>query len=236
MSNKPCVFLIPTLLGSGTKERALPLYNDKILNELQDFVVENEKSARRFIKEVAPNKKQSELRISILNKHTADAEIPELLTPLINGNSIGILSEAGMPGIADPGAKLVKAAYAHNFKVIPLVGPSSIFLALAASGFNGQSFHFSGYLPIDKRERAQSIKKLESKSRESGSAEIFMETPYRNNKLLADLLHTLHPNTSLCIACDISLPTEFIYAGSVKKWQKKKVNLHKRPTIFIIQS
>lgn len=234
--NKPKVYVIPSLLGDSIHERVLPQYNLGIVSALHDFVVENEKSARRFIKTILPEKKQSELRIEILNKHTEDQEIPQLLEPLKKGNSIGIISEAGMPGIADPGAKLVWASHQQGFEVVPLIGPSSIFLALASSGFNGQSFSFHGYLPIDKRERSKALQKLENKSRKSHSAEIFMETPYRNNKFLEDILKTLSPSTRLCIACDITLSTEFIFSGTIKQWKSKKVDLHKRPAIFILQA
>lgn len=230
------VYLIPSLLGETSSERVLPNYNLGIIESLQHFIVENEKSARRFIKSVLPEKVQSEIKIQVLNKHTTDQEISDLLQTLKNGNSVGIISEAGMPGIADPGAKLVWAAHQQKYQVIPLVGPSSIFLALAASGFNGQSFSFHGYLPIDKKERKQSLLKLEAKSRNFGSAEIFMETPYRNNKFLSDILQTLSKTTKLCVACDISLPTEQIYSADVQNWKSIKIDLHKRPAIFILQA
>ena len=234
--NKPKVYLIPTLLGDDTKNRSIPPYNLSVIEELEYFCVENEKSARRFIKAVAPQKKQSELKIEILDKRTSPEEVSALLKPLKQGHSIGILSEAGMPGIADPGALLVKAAHQNGIEVVPLVGPSSIFLALASSGFNGQSFTFHGYLPIDKRERKSAIKNLESDSLKKSSAEIFIETPYRNNKMLEDLVATLNPNTSLCIACDITLPSEFIKSDIVKNWKNIKEDLHKRPAIFIVQA
>lgn len=236
MENKPKVYLIPTLLGENTQEKSIPPYNLAILEELEYFCVENEKSARRFIKSVLPNKKQSDLKIEILNKRTSEEEVRHLLTPLKKGKSIGILSEAGMPGIADPGALLVQLAHNTGFQVIPLVGPSSLFLALAASGFNGQSFTFHGYLPIDKKERKSTIKNLEQISLKNNSAEIFIETPYRNNKLLEDLISTLNPNSSLCVACDITLPTEYIKSKHIKDWKKEKADLHKRPAIFIIQA
>lgn len=229
------VYVIPSLLGESAAERVLPSYNTGIITEIDDFIVENEKSARRFIKTILPEKKQSDLRIEILNKHTEDTEIPDLLAPLKAGRSVGIISEAGMPGIADPGARMVAAAHHAGFEVVPLVGPSSIFLAMAASGFNGQSFAFHGYLPIDARERKTALQKLENKSRQEGSAEIFMETPYRNNKFLSDILQILNTDTKLCVACDITLDTEFIFSGSIREWKSKKIDLHKRPAIFIVQ-
>ena len=230
------VYVIPSLLGESSPERVLPTYNLDILRALNHFVVENEKSARRFIKTILPDKVQSELKIEILNKHTSDQEIPKLLDPLKNGNSIGIISEAGMPGIADPGARLVWAAHQSKIPVIPLIGPSSIFLALAASGFNGQSFSFHGYLPIDKRERRQALSRLENTSQKEGSAEIFMETPYRNNKFLEDIKQALSKNTRLCVACDITLESEMIYSGTIQQWKSMQVDLHKRPAIFILQA
>lgn len=234
--NKPCLYLIPTLLGENTQSQSVPPYNLHIIESLLHFCVENEKSARRFIKSILPNKKQADLKIEILNKNTLPKEIPSLLAPMREGHSLGVLSEAGMPGIADPGALLVQAAHRAGFRVVPLVGPSSIFLALASSGFNGQSFSFHGYLPIDKRERRVAIRQMEQESMRKKSAEIFIETPYRNNKMLEDLISTLNPNTQLCVACDITLPTEMIFSGSVKEWIQKKADLHKRPAIFIIQS
>ncbi|QAR30810.1 SAM-dependent methyltransferase [Ornithobacterium rhinotracheale] len=234
--NQPCLYLIPTLLGDDTQAQSIPPYNLHIIEAIWHFCVENEKSARRFIKSVAPKKKQADLKIEILNKNTPPQEIPSLLSPLREGHSVGILSEAGMPGIADPGAMLVQAAHREGIRVVPLVGPSSIFLALASSGFNGQSFSFHGYLPIDKRERRVAIKQVEQESLRKKSAEIFIETPYRNNQMLEDLISTLNPNTQLCVACDITLPSELIFSASIKKWRQKKADLHKRPAIFIIQA
>ncbi len=233
---KAKLYLIPSFLGNGNINRVLLPYNIKVVEELWHFVVENEKSARRFIKQVCPNKPQSELKIEILNKKTDSSELPHLLTPLLQGHSVGIISEAGMPGVADPGARLVAAAHAENIEVVPLVGASSILMALMASGFNGNYFSFTGYLPIEKGQRKSAILGLEKRSRETGSAEIFMETPYRNNALLSDLQKYLNPNTQLCVACDITLPTEFIYSTSIKKWKSLKEDFHKRPAIFIIQA
>lgn len=233
---RPTVYVIPSLLGESLSQRVLPDYNLKLIESLNYFVVENEKSARRFIKTILPHKSQSDLEIAILNKHTGDSEIPALLSPLKANHSLGIISEAGMPGIADPGSRLIWSAHQNGFQVVPLVGPSSIFLALAASGFNGQSFTFHGYLPIDKKERKAAIKSLESNSRKTHAAQIFMETPYRNNDFLMDLIQHLSPQTKLCVACDITLSTEFIFSGSVLDWKNKKIDLHKRPAIYLIQA
>ena len=157
-----------------------------------------------------------------------------MIQPLLEGKNIGLMSEAGCPGVADPGAVIVKLAHEKGIQVVPLVGPSSILLAVMASGMNGQSFAFNGYLPIDAQEKKSAIKQFEKLSQEKNQSQLFIETPYRNNKLIEDLIQTLHPNTQLCIACDITLPTEFIKTKSINDWKKNKVDLHKRPCIFII--
>ncbi len=229
------LYLIPTTLGAGNPLEVLPLHIKKIIEHTDDYIVENERTARRAVKNLVSGKKQSLLRIKTLNKFTHAAEIPSLLNPCKEGKNIGLLSEAGCPGIADPGAEIVKLAHQYGIKVVPLVGPSSILLAMMASGMNGQSFSFLGYLPIDKKERKQEMKHLERVSFEKNQAQIFIETPYRNNKLLEDLQQNLHPGTRLCIACDITLPTEIIMTKTIEEWQKTKTDLHKRPAIFIIQ-
>jgi len=157
-----------------------------------------------------------------------------MIKPCLNGENIGLMSEAGCPGVADPGAAIVKIAHEHGIQVVPLVGPSSILLAMMASGMNGQSFAFNGYLPIDKSEKKNTIKNFETLSHSKNQSQLFIETPYRNNKLMEDLLQFLQPNTSLCIACDITLPSEYIKTYRVADWKKIKVDLHNRPTIFII--
>jgi 16S rRNA (cytidine1402-2'-O)-methyltransferase len=183
---------------------------------------------------VHSEKKQSELILFSLNKHTDSKEHQEFIKPLLEGKNIGLMSEAGCPGIADPGAAIVKIAHEKGIKVIPLVGPSSILLALMASGMNGQSFTFNGYLPIDKSEKKATLKQLEKLSFDKNQSQLFIETPYRNNKLLEDILETLQPNTLLCIACDITLPSEFIKTLPINNWKKQKIDLHNRPCIFII--
>ncbi len=229
------LFLIPTDLGSDNLDEVLPAYVKQKVEEIDYYIVENEKTARRFIKKLTPQKVQADLKIYLLNKFTKDAEIPTFLEACQQGINIGLLSEAGCPGIADPGAKVVEIAHQKNIKVTPLVGPSSIILSMMASGMNGQNFTFHGYLPIDKNQRKNTIKKLERISLEQNQAQIFIETPYRNEKLLKDLLKFLHPLTRLCIAAEISLPTEFIKTKTIKDWKKEKVDLHKKPTIFILQ-
>jgi 16S rRNA (cytidine1402-2'-O)-methyltransferase len=228
------LYLIPTTLGDNAPLEVLPISVKKIIEQINTYIVENEKTARRFIKKINPGKSQSALNIFHLNKFTDPSDLPKFLEPCLHGINVGILSEAGCPGVADPGADIVKVAHERNIRVIPLVGPSSILLALMASGMNGQSFAFNGYLPIDKAERKKKIKLLERLSFEKDQSQIFIETPYRNNNMLEDLSNVLENQTQVCVACDITLPTEFIKTQSAMYWKKNIVDLHKRPTIFII--
>ena len=229
------LYLIPTRLGDNAPLEVLPISVKKIIEQVDDYIVENEKTARRFIKKISSSKSQSSLNINILNKYTQENELPNFLKACLEGKSVGLLSEAGCPGIADPGADIVKIAHEKNIRVIPLVGPSSILLALMSSGMNGQSFTFNGYLPIDKSERRSSLKKLEKQSFDKNQSQIFIETPYRNNKMLEDICSSLGGNTRVCIACDITLPSEYIKTKTVTEWKRETVDLHKRPAIFIIQ-
>lgn len=229
------LFLIPTTLGEQPPLETLPLSVRKKIEEIDHYIAENEKTARRFIKKIVPNKSQPSLHFELLNKFTDETELPRFLDPCLEGKDIGVVSEAGCPGIADPGAAVVRLAHEKNIKVIPLVGPSSILLTMMSSGFNGQNFAFHGYLPIDKAERKQHLKKLERLSLELNQAQIFIETPYRNEKFLQDLLQHLSPNTKICIGCEVTLSTEYIKTKTVAEWKKTKLDLHKRPAIFIIQ-
>ncbi|MGY3795456.1 SAM-dependent methyltransferase [uncultured Aquimarina sp.] len=240
MESKPLdpkgkLYLIPTRLGDDVPLEVLPISIKKVLEQVNHYIVENEKPARRFIKKVSPSKSQRSLIIHSVNKYTDATEIPNYLAPCLNGESIGLLSDAGCPGIADPGAEVVRLAHEKGIQVTPLVGPSSIFLAMMSSGMNGQNFCFNGYLPIDKADRKSTIKSLEKNSLEKNQAQIFIETPYRNDKMLADLTTILNPNTRLCIASDITLTTEYIRTKTVEEWRKEQIELHKKPTIFIIQ-
>ena len=230
------LYLIPTTLGETEPLEVLPIAIKRVIEDVNHYIVENEKSARRFIKKISSGKSQSKLHIEVLNKFTEPEEIPSFLLPCLEGKNVGVLSEAGCPAIADPGAEVVKYAHEKGISVVPLVGPSSIILALMASGLNGQNFAFNGYLPIDTAERKTAIKQLEKRSKEMEQAQIFIETPYRNNKLKEELQRNLGKNTKLCIACDITLPTEFIVTKTASEWKNTAVELHKRPTIFIIQS
>ena len=229
------LYLIPVNLGESLSEKFFPPLNAKIIEGIDDFIVENEKSARRFIKQILPEKSQQSLKLYGLNKFTEATEIPEFLNAAKEGKNMGLLSEAGCPGVADPGAEIVKLAHRFNIQVVPLVGPSSILLAMMASGMNGQSFTFHGYLPIDKKERKHEIKQLERISSEKNQAQIFIETPYRNMKFLEDLIQNLHPATRICVACDLTLESEFIKTATASEWKNIKTDLHKRPAIFIIQ-
>lgn len=229
------LYLIPNTLGDTPPLEVLPLLVKKAVEHIDHYVVENEKNARRFIKSIVPRKPQGDLIISLINKFTDDSEIPPMLNPCFEGHDVGIISDAGCPGIADPGASVVREAHARGIKVVPLVGPSSILLAMMASGFNGQNFAFNGYLPIDKKERRLEIKRLERLSADQDQSQLFIETPYRNDQLLESFLNTLQPQTRLCVACDITLPTEYIKTQTVEEWKKTKVDLSKRPTLFIVQ-
>ena len=234
VTHKGKLYLIPTTLGEMNPNDVMPLTIKRIIDFIDFYIVENEKTARKFIKSINPEKIQANLKISTLNKHTEITEHYTLISPCLNGINIGIMSEAGCPGVADPGAAIVKMAHEKGIQVIPLVGPSSILLAMMSSGMNGQSFAFNGYLPIDKAEKKSTLKNFEKLSFDKNQSQIFIETPYRNNKLLEDILQALQPNTELCIATDITLPTEYIKTMRVADWKKTKVDLHNRPTIFII--
>ncbi len=234
-SHKGKLYLIPTRLGDNPPLEVLPISIKKIIEHVNFYIVENEKTARRFIKRISPSKSQSKLKLSVLNKYTTEAEQNTFLNPCLEGESMGLLSEAGCPAIADPGSDIVSLAHQMNVKVVPLVGPSSILLALMASGMNGQSFTFNGYLPIDRNERKSRLKTLERLSFEQNQSQIFIETPYRNMKMLEDLAKVLHPETRVCVACDLTLPSEFIKTLPAKDWKHNKEDLHKRPAIFIIQ-
>ena len=230
------LYLVPVTLGDNEPLEVLPISIKQTVELIDHYIVENEKSARRFIKKISSKKSQSSLQISVLNKFTEPQEIPSFLNPCLKGYDIGIISEAGCPGIADPGADVVRIAHEKNIQVVPLVGPSSITLALMASGMNGQNFAFNGYLPIEAGEKKAAIKRLEKISRDLCQSQLFIETPYRNDKLLAELVKILHPNTRLCVACDITLPNEYILTQTATAWKKTKLDLHKRPAIFIIQA
>jgi 16S rRNA (cytidine1402-2'-O)-methyltransferase len=228
------LYLIPTTLGETEPLEVMPYSVRKMIEQIDHYIVENEKSARRFIKKITPKKSQPDLQIMLLDKYAEELETRTYLNPCDQGIHVGLLSEAGVPAVADPGATIVKLAHEKGIQVVPLVGPSSILMALMASGMNGQNFAFNGYLPIDKADRKKAIKELEWLSKDKNQSQIFIETPYRNEKMFSDLKASLTPNTRLCIAVDISLPTEYIRTYTAKEWKQQQPDLHKRPAIFII--
>ncbi|HYN54527.1 MAG TPA: SAM-dependent methyltransferase [Methylotenera sp.] len=229
------LYLIPVTLGDDNIAKVLPSEVVAVAQQLEIFVVENEKTARHFLSTIKTLKPVRELQMLTLNEHTADQELPNLLKPLLAGNDVGLMSEAGCPGIADPGAKLAELAHAKGVTVRPLVGPSSILLSLMASGFNGQRFTFLGYIPADKAARIQRLKEIEKTSAKHHETQIFIETPYRNQHLLEDILAHCNYATQLCIACNISLEDEFIVSKSVAAWKKSAMpDLHKKPTVFLL--
>ncbi|MBL7473693.1 SAM-dependent methyltransferase [Robertkochia sediminum] len=230
------LYLIPSTLGDNDPLEVLPVTVKAVIENTTYFIVENQKTARRFIKRIAPEKSQPSLQLFTLNKRTEASEYADFIAPCLKGHDVGILSEAGCPGIADPGADIVALAHRNAIEVLPLVGPSSILLAMMASGMNGQSFAFNGYLPIDKGERKQALKRYERISREQQQSQLFIETPYRNDKLLQDLIQQLHPETRLCVAADLTLPTAYIKTLPVIAWKKEHPDLHKRPAIFILHA
>ncbi len=234
-NQKGILYLIPTTLGINAETAdVIPVKVNQVINTIDEYIVENEKSARHYLKKIGLLKPLPEIILHQLNQHTKPHEISDYLTSINLGKNIGIISEAGCPGIADPGADVVKLAHERNIKVVPLVGPSSIFLALMASGFNGQSFTFNGYLPKERSERIKKIKDLERIAKEKSQTQLFIETPYRNTHILDDILTTCDPKTRLCIACDITLPTEFIKTKTVAGWKKQIPDINKRPAIFLI--
>jgi 16S rRNA (cytidine1402-2'-O)-methyltransferase len=227
------LFLIPSPLGDVPVDKVLPGMIQDVINTLDFYIVENERTARRFLLKAGLRKPVDEITFFILNKYTLPEELEEFLISA-HGSDIGIISEAGVPCIADPGADAVRRAHEKGIQVVPLVGPSSILLAMMASGLNGQNFAFAGYLPVKRPERINRIRQLEKRSHQEQQSQIFIETPYRNNQLLKDILEVCQPDTRLCIGADISMDTEKIETKSIREWKTKKPELHKRPAIFII--
>lgn len=246
MSQFGTLYLIPNTLSSPTDinhdtlNAVLPIQVQTIVHECNHFVVETAKVARQFLKAVGTQTPLQELHISELNVKTADEVVNQLLAPVLAGHNLGLLSDAGCPAVADPGARLVEAAHRAGVRVVPLVGPSSILLALMGSGLNGQKFAFHGYLPIDAVQKAKEIKRLEQESKNHAQTQMFIETPYRNMQLFETLLKTLQSNTRLCVGTDLTLPTEWLRTQTVGEWQKmlktggvQMVDLNKRPTMFL---
>ena len=233
--SKGSLYLIPVPLAEHAEKASYTLLHHDVINSITEYVVENEKTARKFLKEAGLKIPQSELVIHDYGKHNREKmDYNAVFASALKGKDIGLMSEAGCPAVADPGSDVVAEAHKRNIKVIPLVGPSSILLALMASGFNGQYFSFHGYLPIDKAARTKKIKDLEYQSQKDRCSQIFIETPFRNNQMLAEILKSCKPNTKLCIACNITASDEYIYTQNIASWKDSKIDLHKKPCIFIL--
>jgi len=228
--------MIPTVLAENTAHWVISPQVQEVISHTKIFLVENPRSARRYISSLKLGINIEELHMEVLDKDTPPEQVSRLMMPLLNGADIGVISEAGCPGIADPGALAVAYAHQKGIQVVPLSGPSSMFLALMGSGFSGQSFAFHGYLPIDKKERAAALKKLEQESVREKRAQLFMETPFRNNQLLADALASLSPQTKLCIAKNLTAADELIQTKTIADWKNHPIDLHKVPTVFILQA
>jgi len=228
------LYLIPSTIGESPVDMVIPAYNNLIINKIDVYIVEEIRTARRFLKKAGLIKPIDELTFFVLNEHSKPEEIDNYLDSIQQGENIGLLSEAGVPCIADPGADIVRIAQQKNIEVIPLVGPSSILLALMASGFNGQQFAFHGYLPVDKNLRINRIKDIERNVFQKNETQIFIETPYRNNQLIESLLQTCSNETLLCIATDITLDTAFIKTKTIAAWKKSIPDFHKKTTVFLL--
>jgi 16S rRNA (cytidine1402-2'-O)-methyltransferase len=227
------IYLIPSTL-SEDNSKVLPQNAIDIVNSLNEFIVENERTARHFLKGIGIQAPLQSLQLHLLNEHTNSKDIFKLLEPVLSGKNVGLLSEAGTPAVADPGSDLIRSAHEKGIEVIPLIGPSSIIMALMASGLNGQSFSFIGYLPKEKNERIKKLKELEKQSLSKNQTQIFIETPYRNQHLFEDILSTCEKSTALCIACNITANDEFIKTKTIEEWKKRIPVINKKPTVFLI--
>ena len=229
------LYLIPVTLGDDMVQHVIPDYVLNVARKLETFVVESEKSARHFLSTIKTLKPVRELNLHLLNEHTDMKILPDLLAPLLAGQNVGLMSDAGCPAVADPGAQLVQLAHKKGIRVVPLVGPSSILLSLMASGLNGQQFAFLGYLPVEKLQRNQKLKEIEKRSASQKETQLFIETPYRNQAMLDAILQTCHAQTQLCIACDVSLDSEMIVTKSIASWKSSApIDIHKRPCLFLM--
>ncbi len=226
------LYLLPTTLGGDKVEDVLPPLVIEITRGIRNFVVEEVRTARRYLSKLGMPVAIDQLNFEILNEHTSESEIEKLVEPMALGLDVGLLSEAGVPAIADPGSKLVALSHKRNIKVIPLSGPCSIVMALMSSGLNGQNFSFLGYLPVKPNERESRIRQLEKRSKEETQTQLFIETPYRNNQLMQSLLRVLHPETLLHISCDLTMESEYVKTMRVWEWKNNPMELNKRPTIF----
>ena len=231
---EPALYLIPVTLGDTPHSQVLPDYNTEVIRNIRHFIVEDLRSARRFLKKVDRDINIDELTFYAMGKHASPEAFASYLHPLEQGMPVGVISEAGCPAVADPGADVVAIAQRRNLRVVPLVGPSSIILSVMGSGFNGQSFAFHGYLPIEPAERAKKLKMLEQRVYNEHQTQLFIETPYRNNKMIEDILHNCRPQTKLCIAANITCEGEYIKTKTVREWQGKTPDLSKIPCIFLL--
>ncbi|MCT1530601.1 SAM-dependent methyltransferase [Sphingobacterium daejeonense] len=232
---KGTLYLLPVPLAEHAEKASYTILHYDIINNIKEYVVENEKTARKFLKEAGLKRPQSELIIHDYGKHSREKiNYTEIFKSVEQGSDMGLMSEAGCPGVADPGADVVFQAHRRGIRVIPLVGPSSILLGLMASGFNGQNFSFKGYLPIDKGARTKAIKDLENQSAREKSTQIFIETPFRNNQMLSELLKNCKPQTKLCVACNVTGEEEYIKTKTIAEWKNTTIDLHKKPCIFLI--
>jgi 16S rRNA (cytidine1402-2'-O)-methyltransferase len=231
---QPALFLIPVTLGETEHRRVLPDYNRDVILHIRHFAVENVRTARRFLKKTAPSVVIDELTFYELNKYTSPEQVSACLAPLAKGESVGVISEAGCPAVADPGADVVALAQQKGYRVTPLVGPSSLLLALMASGFNGQNFAFHGYLPIEASARAERIRMLETRIYSENQTQLFIETPYRNNRLLEDIVRLCRATTKLCIAAGLTCEEEYIRTRPVKEWSGCLPDLNRKPALFLI--
>ena len=228
------LYLIPVPLAENVPAKSFTPFLCETINHINEYIVENSKTARRFLKEAGLRIPQSDLIMHDYGKHHRDGNLNEFFTGLLSGKDVGLMSEAGCPGIADPGSEIVALAHQKGIKVVPLVGPSSILLALMASGFNGQSFTFHGYLPIDKVQRSQKLKELENLSDKNNQTQLFIETPFRNNPMLEEILKTCNPQTRLCIACNLTSEDELVQTKTIAEWKRQIPELHKKPVIFLL--
>jgi 16S rRNA (cytidine1402-2'-O)-methyltransferase len=233
-SMKGKLYLIPATLGECSVDAVLPANVKSIISKLNIFIVENIRTARRYIRKIDADKSIDDITFFVLNKHTKKEQLPEFLAPISEGRDVGIITEAGVPGIADPGEDVVRMAHEQEINVVPLIGPSSITLALMGSGLNGENFAFNGYLPIQSNERIKKLKMLEKRSHQEKQTQIFMETPYRNNQLIRDILEHCRDHTLLCIASNITLKNESIQTKTIKNWKKSVPDLNKQPAIFLL--
>lgn len=236
LQQKGVLYLIPKTISENLFENVIPSGVLNITRRLKHFIVENERTSRRYLSQIKSEYAINEIELFLLNKHTREEEIISYLKPLENGHDTGLMSEAGIPAVADPGSVIVALAHKRNIRVVPLVGPSSILLALMASGLNGQNFSFNGYLPINKQERIRQINFFEKKSITENQTQIFIETPFRNDQLINDLLFACYDETQLCIAANISGEDEFIKTQTISSWKKNRPLLNKQPAIFLLWS